>query len=36
MPGEITLQPGEVLLEVVVSDFSGNEAVRDIKLKVTP
>lgn len=36
VPGEITLQPGEILLELVVSDFSGNETVRDTRMVVTP
>jgi len=34
VPGEITLQPGEILLELVVSDFSGNETVRDTRFAV--
>lgn len=36
VPGEIILQPGEVLMELVVSDFSGNETVRDTRMVVTP
>ncbi len=36
VPGEITLHTGEVLLEVVVSDFNGNETVRDTRIVVIP
>jgi hypothetical protein len=32
--GEVTFRPGEVQLEVTVSDFNGNEAVKRYRVRV--